>query len=337
MLAATLLFACGDDTEPEGGGGSGGAPQGGSTTGGASQGGMGGMGGTGDGGAGAGPDCETPSSAEIGPEGGTLEHCGAKLVIPPGALADTQSFQIGIDPAPPQAPFHYELASPVFNIRPQNPGLQQPASLTIAHEAADSRFELVRYDERFGGFAPIEACEVTATSIQQFVGVLGTWAVLADTLDYPDSTTGLGDGTLDLDFQGDQVTYDLDAANSYGIYQANEDGSKTVTLLAIREVKGGLERLRIDLSTLALGGGALVQVDWLSTVTGTGYSYIQGLIGSAGEISVEETEGRLLGSLSANVQGGDPPGEVPLSLSFDVAVELFAFPPELSCPSGPEG
>lgn len=295
------------------------------------------MGGAGSGGSGGGPDCEVPSSAQIGPEGGTLEHCGATLVVPAGALADTVSFQIGVDPAPPEAPFQHELASPVFNIRPQNPGLRQPASLTLAHEAADSRFELVRYDERFGGFAAIEACEVTATSIQQFVGVLGTWAVLRDTVDYPESTSGLGDGTLDLDFLEDQVAYDLDAANSYGIYQENEDGSKTVTLLAIREVEDGLERLRIDFSTLAAGGGALVQVDWLSTVTSTGYSYISGLIGSAGEIEVDETNGRLVGTLSANVQGGDPPGEMPLSVSFDVAVEVFAFPPELSCPGGPDG
>lgn len=328
-----LLAACGDDTSPSGGGGSGGA------AGGSDQGGAGGVGGQGageEGGAGGqgGADCQVPSSAAIGPDGGVLEHCGATLVIPAGALTEPVSFQIGIQAEPPEPPFQHELASPVYDIRPVNPGLLQPASLTIAHPPADSRFVLARYDERAGAFGGIEACEVTATSMQQFIGILGSWAVLRDTVDYPESTAGLGDGTMDLDFLGSAVSYDLDADNSFGIYQQNEDGSRNVTLLAIREVEGGLERLRVDFSALAQGGGSLTQVDWLSTVTSSGYSYIAGLIGSEGQITVEEVAGRFIGSLSANVQGGDPAMEQPITVSFDVAVEVFAFPPELSCPGG---
>jgi hypothetical protein len=274
---------------------------------------------------------------EIDAAGGELAHCGATLVVPAGAVARPTTFRIAAIEPPAAAPFEHELASPVFEISPEMPELADLVSLTLEHTAADSRFKLARFDETLGGFAWIEACQVTDTTIQQYLGALGTWTVLRDVNDYPDSTSGLGDGTIELSFLGEDVVYDLDDPGGYGIYQASENGDRNVTIIGHREVAGGLEQIRIDFSALAAGGGSLIQIEWISTVIGGGYSYIDGLIGSGGEIMLEETvEGRLVATLSANVQGGNPPGEEPLAATFDVSVEAYAFPPELVCPGGEE-
>ncbi|NUP13551.1 MAG: hypothetical protein HOW73_46535 [Polyangiaceae bacterium] len=335
-FAALTLFAagCGDDeTSPSGGGG-------------ASSGGEGGTGGTGGetggapsqggaGGAGGGPiRCDEPASAVIGPDGGELSHCGATLTIPAGAVSAEETFTIAIEATPPEAPFEREFASPIFVITPEEPALNALLSLTLEHEAGDSRFELAWYDETEQTFFPINPCEVTDTSKQQFVGLLGTYTVLRDINDYPDTTSGLGDGTMNLDFLGAPSVFDLDSPGSYGIFENRADGGRNVTLIAQRDVEGGIERLRADV-LLDEGGasGTLIQVEWLSTVLGGGYSYIDGLVGSDGTLDITETaEGRLVGSFSANVNGGNPPAEEPLAATFDVSAELFKFPPELECP-----
>jgi hypothetical protein len=328
-LLATLflLVACSDDEPAQ--------PTG---TGGQAPGGMGGEGGTGAAGegGGGGDPCASPASMTIGPDGGELSHCGATLTVPSRALAADQRFSIAIDDSPPGAPFERELASPVFVITPADPGLTMPASLTLEHEPAASRFELARYDERAASFLGVEPCEVDGDSLQQFVGLLGTWAVLRDVNDYPDSTAGLGDGSVDLDFLGDMAAYDVDSLGSYGIFQNTPGGGRSVTVIVQRDVAGGLERLRLDFSVDASGDeGAIIQVDWITTAGSGGYTFIPGLVGSGGTIDVTTTSaGRIAGTITANPQGGSPPAEEPLSATFDVAVELYAFPGELVCPGG---
>ncbi|MBK6518391.1 MAG: hypothetical protein IPM79_17335 [Polyangiaceae bacterium] len=330
VLVSSLvaLIACTDEGEPLGGGGGGASPPlGGGATGAGGGGGQGGHGG-------AAPSCDQPASAEIGPEGGELSHCGATLTVPPAAVSVATTFSIAIDPAPPAPPFERELASPLFHLTPEAPALEAPVSLRIEHEAADSRFELATVID--GSFAAIEACEVTTESQQQWIGVLGRWAVLRNLNDYPSSPSGLGDGTMALDFLGETPTYDLDDSGAYGIFQADASGGRNVTLIGQRDVAGGIEQLRIDLYVSADGqSDGLIQVSWISTVLSGGYTFIDGLLGTLESFEVTETpQGRLVGSLAVTVEGGDPVAEEPLALAFDVTAEAYAFPSELSCPFG---
>ena len=334
VLSIGLCCACTDPVLPaDGGGGAGGAvssattaatTQSSSIT-------------AGTGGQGGGDACGVPTTATIDAAGGEIEHCGATLVVPPDAVSRPTTLSIVVIDPPAAAPFNHELISPVYEVSPEMPELLAPVSLRIEHTPVEGYVKLARFESAIGGFGAIEACDVTETSIQQFVGQLGTWAVLHDTNDYPDSTTGLGDGTIDLQFLGQDVVYDLDDPLSHGIYQDSADGTRVVTLTGRREVAGGLEQFHVDFVVPEVGEPALVQLDWISTVTGTGYSYIDGLIGSGGMIAVDRTpEGRFVGTLSANAVGGDQQHEEALSAGFDVAVELYAYPPELVCPGGKE-
>ncbi len=332
LLAAAAAGACGDDaTQPTGGAAAGGA--GGSETGGAASG--GGAAGGAEGGGGS--ACDGGSREQVvGRDGGTLTFCGATLEIPAGALADDATVGIAIDPSPPDPPFHYEVASPAFVMTPSDLPLLAPASVTIPHAAASSRFELAVVDEANDTFAMFEACMVTDTSLQQFVGALGTFAVLRDVVDYPESTTGLGSGEVELTFLGETKTYDVDAQGNYAIFQSSESGDRTVTIDTLYPVPDGVESLRIDFVVDAAGtSGSLVQVQWISTVTSQGYSFIDGLVGADGTIDVtEQPDGRLVGTLSATLSGGDPMTDQPLAATFDITADLYAFPPELSCPGG---
>lgn len=325
------LAGCPDDNVTTEGGGGSGAGGGGGADGGADPGG---------GGAGGGPlSCDEPKSAVIGPDGGELSHCGATLVFPEGALAEDEEITISVEAAPPEAPFERELAAPVFVMTPEFPELALPVSLTLDHDAAGSRIYLARYDDAEQTYFGIESCETTETTIQQFVGALGTWTVLRDVNDYPDSTQGLGDGTIDATFLDTETNFDLDSQGSYGIYQSSESGDRVVTLIAWNEIEGGIQQLRLDFNVDATGtDGQLVQATWTDTVTSMGYSFIDGLVGSGGTFTVTETEdGRFQGEVTANMSGGNPPTEEPLSATFDVAVEKYAFPPEQSCPGGEGG
>jgi hypothetical protein len=341
-LAALVALAgpgCSDEETPPGSdaGGDGGA---GASSSSAGPGGAGGSGGGGDGGGtGGGGGCGGEVTRVIGPEGGLLENCGAHLVVPRGAVRRDTSFAIALVEDPPAPPFERVFASPVFRITPADEPLLAPAELLLDHEVArGSRFEIARYDTEADAFVGFEACTATEAAIGQRVGLLGTFAALRDVNVYPDSTTGLGDGSLDLSFLGATYALGVDDPGSYGIFASDLDGGKVVTLNLWRTVGEGIESLRIDFGVEPGGAaGSLVQVQWISTVTSLGYSFIEGLVGSGGAITVEENpEGRLVGTLEATLHGGDPPHDELLQATFDVSVERFSFPPELSCGS-PEG
>jgi hypothetical protein len=330
MLAVSLAWACSGAESPGGTSG----PGGGQGTGGRG----GGQGGDGEGGGGGGDArCDVPSTRVIGPDGGAVKHCGAKLVVPAGALEDDVSFTIAVDETPPDPPFERSFASPVFRMTPEAPGLLAPAELTLPHERAPgARFEMARYDRTEAAFFGFEACEVTDTTIGQSVFALGTLAVLRDVNTYPPSTSGLGGGAIQLSFLSSIDDYDLDAQNNYGIYASAPNGERLVTLNGLRDVAGGVESLRVDFTVAEDGAsGSLVQVQWISTVTSTGYSFIDGLIGSGGALTISEMpDGRLVGEIAATLEGGNPPEQQPLEATFDVTVEKYAFPPELSCGGG---
>lgn len=284
---------------------------------------------------GGGEDCETGSAElAIGPDGGSLSFCGALLEVPAGAVSESTTFGIAIDLDPPAVPFERELVSAAYLFTPVAPVLAAPVSITLPHPDLDARFELAREDG--GVYQAIEACEIGPMTIQQFVFSLGGYAALRDVNDYPDGPTGLGDGTVDLSFLMTDSSFNADDVGNYAIFAGQPDGGQVVTVRTLRDVPGGLESLRLDIQVDAAGdSGTIIQVEWISTALSQGYSYIDGLVGSDGALTITTTpKGRLIGDLSAIVHGGDPPHDEPLVASFDVAVEKFTFPSELVCPGG---
>ncbi|MCY1054887.1 hypothetical protein [Nannocystis sp. SCPEA4] len=280
-------------------------------------------------------ECE-PVTAQIGPDGGELSLCGATLRVPAGAVAADVEFGIAVVEPPTEPPFEQVFASPVFEFTASADAFTQPIELILPHEPTEDRLALSLYDELSNEFWIIEACKVTDTTISQSVFQLGIFAALRGTYPYPDSTNGLGGGTIELELLGMPASFSLDDPGNFGIYSDAEDGSRALTLKAIREIDGGVESLRIDFGVDAAGETAtLTAVEWLSTVTSEGYTYIADLIGSDGVITLDLVDGdHYVGELSAVTFGGNPQHDEMLHATFDVTVEKFAFPPELGCFGG---
>ncbi|PCC74273.1 ZU5 domain-containing protein [Nannocystis exedens] len=281
----------------------------------------------------AGQECP-PVSEAFGPAGGELTLCGATLRVPAGAVAEDVVFGIEVIEPPAEPPFEQEFASPVFRFTPDDLAFDQPVELILPRPVTDHRISLARHVPEDEAFWIVEACDVTDTTIAQSFYQLGTFVTLRGTYKYPDSTSGLGGGTLELELLGKTASFPIDMGG-FGIYADAEDGSRTVTLKSVREVDGAFESLRVDFAVDGSGDVAsLVAVEWLSTVDG-GYTYIVDLIGSDGFITLTDSTGdHYAGELGATVHGGNPPHDEQLHATFDVTVEKYTFPPELSCFGG---
>ncbi|MCY1064207.1 hypothetical protein OV090_05525 [Nannocystis sp. RBIL2] len=282
----------------------------------------------------AGQECP-PVSEAFGPAGGELSLCGATLRVPADAVAEDVVFGIEVIEPPTAPPFEQEFASPVFRFTPDDVAFAQPVELILPRPATDHRISLARHVPEEDAFWIVEACDLTDTTIAQSFFQLGTFATLRGTYKYPDNTSGLGDGTIELELLGNTASFPLDMSG-FGIYSDAEDGSRTLTVKSVREVDGGVESLRIDFGVDSTGDiASLVAVEWLSTVGGGGYTYIVDLIGSDGVITLTDSaDNHYTGELSAIAHGGNPPHDEPLHATFDVTVEKYAFPPELSCFGG---
>jgi len=280
-------------------------------------------------------ECE-PVTAQIGPDGGELSLCGATLRVPAGAVAEEVEFGIAVIEPPAEPPFEQVFAAPVFDFTAGDAAFMLPVELILPHEVTDKRIGLGRYDEVESRFWIIEACEVTDTTISQSVFQLGIYTALRGTYDYPDNSTGLGGGSIELEIFGAPASFSLDESNGFAIFSDAEDGSRTLTLKSVRDVDGGVESLRVDFAVDATGEEAnLIAIEWLSTVTSEGYTYIADLIGMDGVITLDLADGdHYVGELGATARGGNPPHDEVLQATFDVTVEKYAFPPELGCFGG---
>lgn len=269
------------------------------------------------------------TQGEIGPEGGVLRLCGAQLTIPPDAVATPTLFGIERIDDPGQAPFDMEFAGPAFRFTPFNPGLRQQASVRVP-----------RTDGRRGGLAYffpddaqytlIEACQISASGVQQFSSQLGDFVALRYLGDLPDSTQGLGDGIIETITGKIQTKFDIDApGNNHAIYQDLEDGRRQVMIASM--IDGDqFEYIRFDLVVdFAAGNGELQQISRLGSIGG---SYIVDVLGSASITFGDLSDGRIRAVVDATLASG--PEQIPFHATIDAAAERYIFPPSLQCPGG---
>lgn len=154
------------------------------------------------------PSC-VPVQATIGSEGGALSLCGARLEVPPGAVAQPTTFGIERVDAPPPPPFDMSFVGPVFRSTPADAPLQQPLSITVSRTNA-ARSGLLRFESEFDEFVLIEACGVSDTHLQQYVWQLNTFSAARYIGDLPPSTQGLGDGTVAAVVDGVPRSYSVE-------------------------------------------------------------------------------------------------------------------------------
>lgn len=78
-----------------------------------------------------------PVTAEIGPDGGTIEIAGKiSLTVVPGALADTVDFSIVQKSSPTPPGGNFGFVSPAYTIEPSGTDFTLPCSLTIYYDPA---------------------------------------------------------------------------------------------------------------------------------------------------------------------------------------------------------
>lgn len=275
-----------------------------------------------------------PVQASIGPAGGRLRLCGAQLDVPAGAVSETTLFGIERLAAPPAAPFDMESAGPAFRFTPADRAFPAMPSVRVPREDS-RRGGLAFLDDASNDLFLIEACQQSASGVQQFVNGLGTFAAVRFQGDLPTSTQGLGDGWVRATADTVHTEYDLDApGNNWAIYAGTPDGGRNVTISAMKELPDfAFEFVKLDIAVNAdLSSGSMTQISQLGSVNG---SFIVGLMGDASITFAESVDGRIRADITATLVNG--PRTLPFVASIDVAAERFLFPPSLSCPDSPPG
>jgi hypothetical protein len=272
--------------------------------------------------------CDEPVEAVIGPDGGELTLCGARLAVAPGLLAEPIRFAIATEDAPlPDAP--RELAGFAFRFTADGAvELPAPVEIAVPHGGRAGRIELfaVEAGELFG----VEACTVDDRVIGQHVALLGTFVATVDPYPYADSPADLGSGTLSA-MIGERAVSLSFPDDGYLIDQAWGEPIALAAVSDLTEGPEGAEQLRFD-ALLSAEEATLQFAQW----------YAGGVIwqlgtpeapGTTGVLEIESRDGdRLIGTLSASLFAGEE--VMALTAEFDLTPAYWTFPPERFCPGG---
>jgi hypothetical protein len=288
-------------------------------------------------------ECATGASIEasFGPEGGLVEWCGARVEMLVGMLTEPAAVTLTIVDLPAAPPFPLTAAGAAFDVQVSGgvaaAGTTAPLTILVPHEPTTRYLWFYRHDPK-DGWQQIEACRSDESVIGQTVFTDGIFVALADTDDFPHSTSGLGSGRIDVTFQNTPSSFDLDARNisTFAIYDASASGERAVTLSATQPLSAShLERLLVKLHIGSADKASLIEVTYGFTGDIDGlWSYLPFDTGPASITLTDRTGDHLAGSFDAELRRGD--ARSVLSGRFDVMVQKFRYPPELSC-EFPEG
>ncbi len=277
----------------------------------------------------AGAACdEPPVAALIGPEGGELTLCGARLSVAPGVLARPVELAIAAVDAPAPGPPR-ELAGQAFRFTADGGVVLDGGAVNIAvpHGGRAGRIELWAVEE--GELFGVEACTVDDEIIGQLVGLLGTFVATVDPYPYADSTGDLGSGTL-----AGQIG-ELEASFSFPDdgYIIDQSWGDSIALSAVTDIldgAGGPEQLRFD-ATITGDQATLQYAQW----------YAGGVIwqlgtperpGTTGVLDVARDRDRLVGTMSATLFAGQD--TLAFTADIDLTPAYWTFPPERFCGGG---
>jgi hypothetical protein len=274
--------------------------------------------------------CATPVSAAIGPDGGEVVLCGARLRVPAGALAAPVTFGIAAATAPAPAEPRV-LAGRAFRFTPDDAPLPDVVEIELPHDGTAGRLEL--FAVAAGALVGIEACTADDQIIGQAVSLLGTFVAVRDAYPYADSPRGLGAGSVATTIGDDARTWDV-AADGYAIDGA-WGGPLALTIIAERSEGKAFDSLRLDIVSDGAGGAQVVDGRWYSE----GVIWQLGAPASGEPIATIEVIRDDGDHLEATVTGTLRAGEetLPFVATIDVVPAYWQFPPERVCVGGPKG
>jgi len=272
-------------------------------------------------------------SGSLGAEGLVLEVCGARLTIAGGALVDGSTVTLRVVSAPGPAPFERELASHVFEVVTTT-DFATPAELFVPDIGAPGGYrEGAYYEPAVSNWVGFEACPVTSEAgdgVAFAVTFGATYALLRDTIVFPESPDALGSGTMTMTFDGAQVTWTFD--EGYAIHDLGSNGLRSVTAIARRTPVGGaLQQLDVRLSETATHDYAPLQVSLIDTADlSGGWSWLEPVHGPPTSSSLIAVTGeRVVGALTVDVTKGAETKAMTIQVDFQTG--RYRFPPEGVC------
>lgn len=277
--------------------------------------------------------CEPGATAErtIGSDGGALDFCGASLVVPAGAVAADTRFWVEFSVDPGAAPPGYVFAGAPFVFSADGP-LLADVQLAVPHEPTTRPIELFQRVEQ--AWWSIEACEVTETTIGQSSALPVEFVAATADRDFPPGPSGLGDGEIDLTFNGASSTVVLDDSD-YAFHIDDLSGNRSIDVNILNSLDEGVAwSFRLQMVAGSDDSGLLSVQIGDTGETGL-YNYLQPVHGPATAFEIIRDGDRVTGSGDVKVFQGEGSGE--LSFAFDLGTEAYRFPPELVCPGGEGG
>lgn len=265
----------------------------------------------------------------VGPEGGTLVHCdGARLEVPPGALAAPTELFIERIASPPGVALPYVLAGPAFQFGPSGAALLAPARFVLPH-GGGARMEIAVLVD--GAWQGVEVCASDDTTVSQSFGALGSFVALHDPTPYPPGPDGLGTGSIDFTFDGVRRTLPI-------AYAIDEDvGPGESLALVFRESDGAGSLRQVDLRVGIDTSVTPLQLAYADISDASSVIWDVITILHPGELTVTVTS-RMGATLSGNIVATLHSGDQTRSFTgtFTVTPVEWRYPPERAC-GMPEG
>lgn len=262
-----------------------------------------------------------------------LTVCGATLHVAKGALAAGKQVTLARVEPPAVAPFEQAFVGPVLEITTtDDEDLLVPATLFMPDISALGGYRTgVRWESATSTWQGFEACPADG-GVEYTLSFGGIFALLRDTVVFPDHKEGLGSGTLTSHIDDVAVTWTIDE-QGWAIHDLGASGLRTVQIGARRTPDGGsVQQLTVQLVEEADHSFAPLEVSLLDTAeNGESWSWLEPVDGPPTSSSVIGVAGgRLVGSIVVTARGaGDT--TTTLTIDIDATTERYRYPPEASC------
>lgn len=279
------------------------------------------------------PSCEAGASttATLDAAGGTVEFCGARLTVPADAVESASTFSIEVAESDAEAPAGYVLVGSAFSFAIDGE-LVKDVQVAVPFVANGRPVELLQRID--GAWVAIEACEVTEDTIGQSVALDAAFVAATADRDYPDGPSGLGDGAIDLVFNGEPLSLQLDD-DDYVFHMDDPSTNRAIDLNIINSLDEGVAfSFRMQMS-VGPDGSSLLSVQYGDTGETGLYNYIAPVHGPPALFEILRDGDRVSGSAAVTVYQGEGSGD--LEIEFDLGSEAYRFPPDLVCPGGEGG
>lgn len=280
--------------------------------------------------------CQAGDSSQIiiNEEGGSVSLCGASVAVEQGIINEDITIDLTVVETPSEIPYPFEAGGPAFHVSIDGdiPASGIPAlDIRIPHEPTDNHIFLFLYTDD-GTWLEIEPCTADGSVLGQLMNMGGTYIVVRDPVDFPDSQEGLGSGNLEGEFMNNPISFDLDngSIQTYAIYNQGRNGDKSVTISSsiLNEEDSTLEIIRIELGVSESTSGVLT-VSYGNTGDPDGYWGYSPFEDTA-ELTVHNYTDEVLSATLTAPLSRNGLTEI-LTLDIDITMELFRYPTELGC------